>query len=244
MSDKPISIKIRCQGCDVQFTPKQLVSARGICVNCPQANWHVQAEYLIHENKGSPVAAKIGLNAIGLGLLATTGTGFVVGLGGIENNTATGATSIANIYDVSGTELLAVCDPVKTAMTQLAEFVRQREQEIQRSRILERGGSHCLSCKILFVPSPSKPWTMVGTCSRSCCAALHGEQDYSLVESAVNAATAKEKATTEQSTKDKAFVQVRCTCGVIVQLAKMYQGTFRKCPCCQSKILVPSSSTV
>ncbi len=242
MSDKPISIKILCQGCNEQYSPKQVVATRGTCLKCPNAKWHVQAEYHLYENKGNTVMAKIGLNAIGLGLMATTGTGFVVGLGGASKDTKTGATSIANIYDVSGSDLLTHCDPSNTAMTRLADFVHFREQEIQRNRILERGGSHCRSCQILFVPSPSKPWTMVGTCSRSCCAALHGEQDYSLVESAVNEFIAKSNTTNEQPLKEKATIQVQCKCGTIIPFAKMYQGTFRKCPQCQTKILVPSSN--
>lgn len=248
MSDKPSVITIRCQGCKRTYSPKQIVSVRGVCTDCRDANWHIQAEYRVYETKSAgplgsdgTALSNIGLNALGLGLLAATGTGFVGSVGdtSFARTKATGATSVADIYDVAGSDLLALCEPIKTAMSQLADFVYQKELEIQRNRMLERGGSHCRSCQILFVPSPSKPWTMVGTCSRSCCAALHGESDYSLVKEAVNEASSKATSNNELGSQDKTHMQVQCKCGMMVQLAKMYQGTYRKCPGCHNKILVP-----
>ena len=167
MSDKPTEITIRCQGCKQRYKPKEIIRVRGVCDNCPTANWHIQAEYRIYNSKSGGVLGSdslplgnVGINVLGLGLLAATGTGFVV-TGGDSSGAGTKSTwssSIADIYDVPSLDLVALCEPIQLAAMQLAEFVNQKELEIQRTRMAERGATHCRSCNVLFVPSAAKPW--------------------------------------------------------------------------------------
>ena len=238
---------LTCQSCKKRYSPKDILRSRGQCVCCAVAQWHLHAEFDILRNGAtSPLSSdgslltNIGLNAIGIGLLVTTGTGFTVGVGGGDSSgKPTGGKSVADIYDVPGQKVLELCDPVKQALNRLGEFVQQKEAEIQRERMKERGGSHCQCCQILFVPSAAKPWTLVGACSKSCCASMHGVAEYSLIENAVNESTMEASSKIEQSAQGQSFIQVSCNCGHKFQLAKMYKGTYRKCTNCQAKILVP-----
>jgi hypothetical protein len=191
-------------------------------------------------NADGALLASLGLNAIGIGLLVTTGTGFTVGIGGgIDSDQPAGGRSVADIYDVPSEKILELCNPANRALSQLGEFVLQQEVETQRKRMKERGGSNCRSCQILFVPSPSKPWTLVGACSKTCCANMNGVAEYSLIESAVIEATAESSSKIEQAATRQAYIQVSCACGQTIQFPKMYKGTYRKCANCQAKILVP-----
>ena len=247
MSEKPSSVIITCQNCKKHRSPTEILRSRGQCASCPTAKWHLHAEFGgVRNGSSSPLStdgallANIGLNAIGVGLLVATGTGFTVRVGGgMGSDQTPGGKSVADIYDVPSEKVLELCDPANRALSRLGEFVLQQEAEIQRTRMKERGGSHCRSCQILFVPSPAKPWTLVGACSKSCCADMSGVAEYSLIENAVIAATSETSTKIEQAATSQAYIQVSCTCGQTIQFAKMYKGTYRKCTNCQAKILVP-----
>ncbi len=248
MSEKPSSVTITCQSCKKCYSPKNILLCRGQCTSCTTAQWQLHAEFdILRNGSTSPLSSdgalltNIGLNAIGIGLLVATGSGFTVrvGGGGDGSDKPTGGKSVADIYDVPGQKVFELCNPPRQALNQLGDFILQKEAEIQRERMKERGGSRCRACQILFVPSSSKPWTLVGSCSKSCCASLHGVADYSLIENAVNESTMEATTKVEQTVQEQAYVQAACSCGHLFQLSKMYRGTYRKCPNCQAKVLVP-----
>ncbi|MEM7475011.1 MAG: hypothetical protein AAF483_08460 [Planctomycetota bacterium] len=208
------------------------------CSNCPGGKWQVRAEFEVTaENSGGDVATNIGLNAIGLGLLAATGAGFTAKIAG--SSKAQTAISVAEVFDVDRSELADLCVPTKAAFTRIAAFVYKKEQAIQRERMKQRGGSNCKHCDILFVPSENKPWTLVGACSKSCCAALHGHTEYAQIESMVKASTANASDKIREAKVKSNIVQTQCSCGNEFSAPKMYAGTYRKCPHCGEKVLIP-----
>ena len=102
MSEKPSSVTITCQSCKKRYSPKDILRSRGQCVCCTVAQWHLHAEFNILRNGAtSPLSSdgslltNIGLNAIGIGLLVTTGTGFTLGVGDMPASMKVGTTKQA-----------------------------------------------------------------------------------------------------------------------------------------------------
>jgi DNA-directed RNA polymerase subunit RPC12/RpoP len=80
---------------------------------------------------------------------------------------------------------------------------------------------------------------MIGACSRSCCSAIYSVANYSMIEKEVEAASKQLSPPAENNVHGSSMIEAKCQCGNIIQLAKMYQGTYRKCPKCNGKLLVP-----
>ena len=234
--DRPASIIIRCQSCDSQFTPRQLAKAEAQCHVCRDPKWHIRAEFDIVEESDS---GNVGMNLLGIGLLAATGSGFTVTGGSKEKSVGK---SLADVYDITGEELRPLCKPIKLAYDQIAVFVIEKEKAIQRERMHERGASHCKMCNILFVPSEDKPWTLAGTCSKSCCAAQHGSSSYVDVEEKISQETKKVSGKLKNFKKESRRIETKCICGHEFSVPKMYEGTMRKCPQCETKTLIPNNS--
>jgi DNA-directed RNA polymerase subunit RPC12/RpoP len=248
MTEIPTSIVIRCQNCKQDFKPTQITKIRGICTACNEPTlWQIRAEYAkVHgSNEGSPADLSLksaGLNIIGLTLLASTGVGFTYGIPGHGKSgpeDRSGGKSLVDIFDITTQQLLDLCFPPEAVMASFAAFIHKTEIENQRKRMAERGAVHCRNCNILFVPSADKPWTLVSTCSKTCCVAHYQVDEYSQIEKQVQESSAEAAQYLVQKKVNSAYIRLRCKCGNELKFPQMYKGTYRKCSNCGERVLVP-----
>ncbi len=137
-----------------------------------------------------------------------------------------------------------LADPAVDPSVKLDAFVAlKRNEQFQLHRQqMERNGQECEKCGMLFVRNDSKPWTMVGTCSKVCCAAKFGVSDYALVEDEVAEQSRRISPEMKKRQRSNLVIHVECpACQHHFDLPKMYGGVYRKCPACQEKVLVPTA---
>jgi hypothetical protein len=78
---------------------------------------------------------------------------------------------------------------------------------------------------------------MEGVCSKACFAKQHHAIDDELGEQMK--ATGEMHPQIEAVGSSNLLISVICPCGNSLQVPKMYCGSFRKCPSCGEKLLVP-----
>lgn len=232
---KPDKIVIRCERCKKEATPPQIHKNGAICGFCGNDSWHIQAIYLARQedNDGTTLA----LNALGLGLLTSSGISISSPLPG-EKRPVNGF----DIHDVPVDTVMDLVSPEVKPQIKLQAFVqfKQNEQFQRHREAMESRGSECKQCGLLYVISDQKPWTLLGTCSKVCCAAQMEAVDYALVEDKVEEAARQLLPELGKRRRENQIVAATCqACGHRIELPKMYAGVHRKCPKCGEKFLVP-----
>lgn len=235
--DKPTSILFYCQRCDRLSNPYEIQQHGGLCAHCQCERWRVVVKYAGGPagDGGADLAATLALNAIGLGLVAVTGTGFVtrglVSSGGFSHDPGDTVYS-----DVLGQNIIAACVASGGNPIQFAAEIQRQDAEAHRERLGRRGAQSCRYCGVLVVPTPTKPWTMFGACSKLCCARALGTERYADIEDQVHAALGRAPDTPEVAKAKRltASVPVACRCGQTYSVPRTFLGTRRPCPHCQT----------
>jgi DNA-directed RNA polymerase subunit RPC12/RpoP len=235
VADKPDVVSIRCESCKRESSLAEIHRTRAVCSQCQNDTWHLQAVYLGRQD--TPGGAGLALNAIGLGGFVATDLGF--SLPGLTEKQAVNG---YDIHDVPAAELVEASEPsAKTSVKLIALVMRKYNQQLQLHRQqMEDRGRECQQCGVLYVVNDKKPWTVLGTCSKVCCASQFGVSDYSLVEDDVLRQAAQLQSGERTRQRDGQVIRVACTgCGHQFDQPKMYSGIFRKCPGCGNKVKVP-----
>lgn len=235
MTEPPDKVEIRCERCKQEASLSSIHRSRGVCTHCQNETWHVQATYMgrLDTADGTTLA----LNAIGLSILSSSG----VTIGGplpAEKKPVNGF----DIHDVPAQVLKEISDPQVSPTIKLAAFVqlKRNEQFQQHRQQMEQHGQECVQCGVLYVLNDQKPWTLLGTCSKVCCATRLGVTDYAMIEDEVNTKAQQFIPEVRQRQRDNQLIHVQCpNCKFQFNLAKMYGGVYRKCPECSGKVLVP-----
>ncbi|MFO0939650.1 MAG: hypothetical protein U0930_02665 [Pirellulales bacterium] len=237
MAEQPDKILIFCQKCGQQTSLSSIHRTRGTCSACQNNTWHVQATYLARQDTAD--GTTLALNAMGLSILNSSG----VMIGGplpAEKKPVNGI----DIHDVPAETMCDIADPAVDPSIKLNAFVqlKQNERFQQHRKKMEQHGQECIQCGILYVLNDKKPWTLVGTCSKVCCASQHGVSDYAMIEDEVVAKAQSLAPEVRQRQRDNQLIHVQCpACLHEFDLAKIYSGVVRKCPSCQAKVQVPAS---
>lgn len=237
MADYPDKILIRCEQCKKEATLTTLHRHNGQCPHCGNSTWHVQATYLARQDNSD--GTTLTLNALGLNLLSSSGFSLGSPVPG-EKRPVNGI----DIHDVPAHEIAEIASPEVNPQVKLQAFVvrTQNEQFSQHRKAMQQHGSQCDQCGILFVLNDQKPWTLVGTCSRVCCAAKYGAVDYALIQDQVLESAKQKTVDVRQIHRDNQVIPVCCpSCGHRFDLPRMYEGVHRKCPACSQKVLVERS---
>lgn len=233
-SESPSRCSIRCEQCQRKMTPRSISKCAARCP-CGNGTWNLSVEYF---DRVPSTARTILLNAAGFLALFGAGTGI------FGKATSIRKVNSLNFHDVPAHEMDALCSTPSQFKKKLVEFLERKRQETfqqHKEEMHERGAMHCKTCEGFFVPSASKPWTMLKFCSKTCCALSYGHTDYSRVEHEVNRATSQHKPELEQVHVDLQLISARCSsCGHRWELPRMYGGLVRKCPQCQHKVMIPS----
>ena len=236
MSEKPDKIVIRCENCKRECTLPAIHQHQGLCPSCQNDLWHIQSIYLARQDDGDATA--VTLKALGLGLFSSDGSSIQSPIPG-EKRPINGF----DIHDVSAETLMEICSPEVNPKVKLLAFVRRMENEHfqQHRRAMERNGQHCEQCGVLFVVSNLKPWTLVGTCSKVCCAAKFDAVDYALIEQQVLESCEDRLTESRKNRFGNRAITAECSaCGHRFELPKIYAGVHRKCPECGQKVMVKS----
>ncbi|MBX3422866.1 MAG: hypothetical protein KF752_15035 [Pirellulaceae bacterium] len=235
MSEKPDRIAVACEGCKREASLAAIHRAQGACPNCGHAAWHVQAAFLARSDNSD--ATSLTLNALGLSLLTNSGIHFASPVPG-EKRPVNGI----DIHDVPADEMLRIASPEVDPQIKLLAFVQfKRNQQFSRHRqAMQLHGNHCDQCGVLFVVNDQKPWTVIGCCSKVCCAAKLGAVDYALIEDQVLEQAQQHLPQLKQLHRQSQVIQVICpSCNHNFELPRIYVGLQRKCPVCAHKVRVP-----
>lgn len=236
MSEKPDKIVIRCEKCKRLCSLPNLYKHRGICPSCQHDAWHVQSIYMARQDDGD--ATTLTLKALGLSLLTSDGVSITSPIPGEKR-----AVNGLDIHDVPAEVMLDIADPSVNPQVKLMAFVKRKENEgfQQHRRAMERNGKECEQCGMLFVVSDQKPWTLLGTCSKVCCATKLSAVDYALVEQQVLERCQDQIPAMRKNRRDHRGISASCTaCGHRFELPRIYAGVQRKCPACGQKVMVPA----
>jgi DNA-directed RNA polymerase subunit RPC12/RpoP len=232
---KPDKILIRCERCKRETSLSQIYKNKAVCSSCGNATWHIQAIYLARQDDGD--GTSLALKALGLGLLTSSGVSISSPLPG-EKRPVNGF----DIRDVPAEALVEIASPEVNPQIKLQAFVQlKRNEQFQRHReAMEQKGRQCEQCGVLYVISAEKPWTLLGTCSKVCCAAQLGVVDYALVEDQVLEQAKQHLPELSGRKREQQIVSVRCpACENQFELPRIYAGVHRKCPRCGEKVMVP-----
>lgn len=237
VTELPDKVAIFCESCKQETSLSSIHRHQGSCAGCKNSTWHIQATYMARQETAD--GTTLALNAIGLSILSSTG----VTIGGplpVEKKPINGF----DIHEVSGDILRDIADPTVNPTIKLNAFIElKRNEQFQLHRQkMEEHGQECIQCGMLYVLNDEKPWTLVGTCSKVCCASRYGVSDYAMVEDQVIAKSQTILPEVRQRQRDSQHIHVQCAdCKHHFNLAKMYGGVYRKCPACGAKVLVPVS---
>jgi DNA-directed RNA polymerase subunit RPC12/RpoP len=233
MTDRPDKVEIRCEQCKQEASITALHRGKGVCSNCKNNTWHVQATYMARQDTAD--GTSLALNAMGLSIL--NGTGVAIG-GPVPKKPVNGF----DVHDVPGNTLAEIADPTVNPQIKLDAFIRLKRNEqfeLHRKRMAELG-QECIQCGMLFVRNDTKPWTLVGTCSKVCCSAKFGVSDYAMIEDKVLEQAKDLLPEVKQQQRNSQMIHVVCLdCKHEFDLPKMYGGIVRKCPKCGAKVRVP-----
>ena len=237
MTERPDRVMISCERCKLESSLAAIHRSQGLCPHCQNATWHIRATYLARQDTAD--GTTLALNAMGLSLLTSAG----VSLGGplpVEKKPVNGV----DLHDIPAATLSDIADPAVSPTIKLAAFIelKKNEQFKQHRQQMEERGQECVQCGMLYVLNDQKPWTLIGTCSKVCCAAKLGTSDYAMVESRVLELAQQAMPQYRERQREQLSIAVKCPgCQHDFHLAKMYGGVYRKCPACGAKVLVPAS---
>lgn len=234
--EKPDKIVIRCESCKRECGLSAIHEHRGQCPACQHGAWHIQTTYLARQEDGDATA--VTLKALGLGLFSSDGSRLQSPIPG-EKRPINGF----DMHDVPAETIMEIASPEVSPKVKLLAFVKRMEHEQfqQHRRAMERNGQECKQCGVLFVVSNLKPWTLVGTCSKVCCAAQFGSADYALIEQQVLENCQEKLEASRASRFGNRAIAAECSaCGHRFELPKIYAGVNRKCPECGQKVMIKS----
>ncbi len=235
MVDRPDRILIRCESCKRESTLSAIHRNQGACPDCQNPTWHIQVVYLARLPDGD--ATSLTLKALGIGLVNSSGESIGSPLPG-EKRPVNGF----DIHDVPASVMADLASPDVDPDIKLTAFVlwKNNEQFQQHRKAMEERGGECDQCGMLYVTNEQKPWTLLGTCSKVCCANKLGAVDYALVEEDVLDRTQGQISELRKHRRDHQAIVVTCgECGHRFELPKIYAGVQRKCPECDNKVKVP-----
>jgi len=235
VSEKPDKIVIRCEQCKRESSLAAIHKHRGICPACKHAAWHIESIYMARQDDGD--AANLTLKALGFSLLTSDGVSITSPIPGTKR-----PVNGFDMHDVTAEVMAEIADPAVNPQVKLMAFVKLKESELfqQHRRAMERNGRECVQCGMLFVVSDQKPWTLLGACSKVCCAAKLGSVDYALVEQQVLEKCQDRLPEFQKIRRDHRAISACCSaCGHRFELPRIYAGVHRKCPECGHKVLIP-----
>jgi len=157
----------------------------------------------------------VGPSAVGIGLAATTGVGFVQ---------STTSVSQTDYPDVSAAIVARLNEHPRERLGRVGQFA----QLMERERLKREGGRECPSCGVLFVPSRGQPWGEKGYCSKVC-----------LVKGEGGAAAGASGGVSGSEPARSRLIEVECVAGHRFDVQKSFSGTVRRCPVCGEKTAVP-----
>lgn len=226
MPEIPESFSIGCEGCKKVQSPSAINGKAGLCPACGHDQWHVHVDFQ-SKSKGESVTRAVGLDML-------MRVGFNIDTADSDDP------SSRDFHFVPASEIVELCRVHPDPLVLVAAYVARKESQLfnkHKAQMEERGGKNCEACNMLFVPSADKPWTLVGVCSKACCADKYKASDYSQIEKDVLSTAAQLRSSVEEkSVSDQ--VAVSCDCGNTFNLNRMYCGLFRKCPACGKKVFV------
>lgn len=221
MPKEPNSAGFCCETCGARFEVdarmgnhllpwkrKLPIASNGTCRSCGGGSWTISVLF-------AESTSDVGLTAIGLGLAATTGVGFVPG--------STTHVNEADYPNVSADVVAALNQDPATRMGRIGEFATIRERE----RLKQLGAQECATCGTLFVRAEGKPWSEKGYCCKVCAVKKEG---------AFTTAVGDERASNPRHTN---AVPIRCACGHQFDVSISFRGLLRPCPECGTKTRVP-----
>lgn len=236
MTERADKVEISCEKCKQTYSIAAIRKCQAVCA-CGNNTWHIQATYLARQDTAD--GTSLALNAMGFSVLSTSG----VEIGGpipVSKKPVNGF----DIRDVSAARLVEIVDPSVDPHIKLDAFIRLKRNEhyqLHRQQMEERG-QECEQCGVLYVLNDSKPWTLLGTCSKFCCAKKMGVNDYSMAELMVEEQVKQLAPEVKQRTRENLNIHVTCPkCHHAFQLPRLYGGIYRKCPQCDAKVLVPQA---
>ena len=153
-------------------------------------------------------------SATGIGLAAMTGVGFV------QSSTNVSHTNYPNVCAAIVAKLNEV-PPER--MKRVAAFATIMEREALK----QHGARECAACGTLFVPTPGKPWSEKGFCSKICG-----------VEEGALAILTPDDADEPKPSQSNAL-SVECPAGHYFDVSISFCGLTRPCPQCGRKTVVP-----
>jgi hypothetical protein len=231
MARKPEVVAFECKSCGHQSTAdermaKNLLPSKrklpidesGLCTKCGGDSWNI---HVVYAQSGADTSAG---SAVGLGLGAMTGIGFV------ETSTAATLTSYP---DVPAAVVARLNEDPAQRISRVVAFANLIAQEELR----ERGGQNCGTCRALFVPAKGNTWHEEGYCSKVCLVKAKGE-------------SAIDKSSPAQNDRPRrvSAIEVECPSGHRFEVPASFAGMMRPCPTCGTKTPVvealPASPTL
>jgi hypothetical protein len=203
MAREPSQISFVCESCQKRATVDQARRCLGECPRCQSQSWTLVVNYTDEVLEGSMP-----------GLLAAS----VLGVGSHETKTYSNETVLDG---VSAEVVQVLTEEPSLAASRVADYVRLREQLDLR----EKGARPCEICKVLYVPTESKPWTQQGYCSQLCAS-----------RGGVSAARPLEEPTKKRHVST---ITVVCPHGHEFEVLAMFSGCTRPCTECGAKTRVP-----
>jgi hypothetical protein len=226
MPKPPTQVIFTCQSCRrasvadarkgnhlLPFLRKLPIRASGECIRCGSASWTISVIF-------AETSTDVAQSTFGLAIAAVTGQGFV------QQSTHVNQMDYTDVP----AEIVALLNEYpRERLNRVGQFVWAKEREYLK----QHGGRECLSCAALFVPTPGKPWSEQGYCSKMC----HVD--------AVGADAAGPAADVAFSGKPQPalarIIKVQCVKGHPFEVQTSFAGTIRPCPVCGTKTQVQTS---
>lgn len=221
MPREPNLVIFQCESCEVQLTAdarsgnhllpwkrKLPIEADGVCRKCGGNTWTISVLY-------ADVNLDLGPTAVGTGLEVTTGFGF---------SQSTTHVNRRDYPNVNARVVAKLNEIPAERMTRVTAFAANVEREQAR----QRGARECAACRALFVPTPGKPWTDEGFCSKMCRVEVKGMPDTPETDHAFGGKPSRSNT-----------VDVQCAEGHHFEAPISFCGLPRPCPECGRKTVVP-----
>lgn len=217
MSKVPTQVMFTCETCGrastadarmaahlLPFKRKLPIQPNGLCRDCSGDRWTITAVF-------SETEMDLAESALGLGLAAATGIGFV------QHSTA----AHSFVYPGIPASLVAQLDEIPAErLARVAVFVR----EMERSKREEQGAQRCLTCDAVFMGTAGQSWHAAGYCSKLC-----------LAQSQKNSAAAPASSASSPAPQKANTVRVQCASGHFFEVPVSFMGMMRPCPQCGTK---------
>lgn len=210
MPVRPSQIDFVCESCREFAKPRHVRRYNGRCRYCHGQSWTLLVHYRFTEVRRSP-----------MGMLSA----FTFGIGWYTANTVTNQSVVPGVPAETARWLTERRWRIKTRVVQ---HVREYEQ----NKLRELGAKPCGACGILYVPSPDKPWTQGGYCSKSCAANDAADISAAIVAPANGLST--------NGRPRMPTLSVVCPNGHRFDVLASFSGCVRPCVNCGAKTLVPS----